>query len=239
MIVLFGIAVIYAIIAMTMEMLIFWRDIGEPMQTLTHSGPLIDAVRDTFRLRYLEGGKMGCFNEDERPTDRRRLYHHLTFYGFLLCFASTSTASVYHYVGREAPYAWYELPVILGTVGGVGLLIGPAGLLAAKLSRDPDMLDKPRLGMDVAFIAMLFLTSLTGLALLAFRSGPAMGLLLAIHLGFVFAFFITMPYGKFVHGLYRFAALIRYARESRALHDPEVPAVSAPAAVTGQGGARP
>jgi hypothetical protein len=55
----------------------------------------------------------------------------------------------------------------------------------------------------------------------------------------VFAFFITMPYGKFVHGLYRFAALIRYAKESRALRNPEIPVVGASAAVTGQGGSRP
>ncbi len=239
MVAIFGIAFIYALVAMAMEMLIFWRDIGEPMQTLTRSGPLLDAVRDTFRLRYLEGGKMGCYNEDEHPTDRRRVYHHLTFYGFFLCFAATFVASIYHYLGREAPYAWYEPPVILGTLGGIGLILGPLGLLAAKLRRDAEMIDKPRLGMDVAFILMLFLTSLTGLALLVFRGGPAMGILLAVHLGFVFAFFITMPYSKFVHGLYRFAALIRYAKESRALHEPEVAAVTAPAAVTGQGGARP
>jgi citrate/tricarballylate utilization protein len=42
-----------------------------------------------------------------------------------------------------------------------------------------------------------------------------MGPLLALHLGMVFSLFITMPYGKFVHGLYRFAALVRYARERR------------------------
>ena len=41
----------------------------------------------------------------------------------------------------------------------------------------------------------------------------AMGVLLAIHLGVVIALFATMPYGKFVHGIYRFAALVRAARE--------------------------
>ncbi|MGC1562231.1 MAG: tricarballylate utilization protein TcuB, partial [Bradyrhizobium sp.] len=68
-------------------------------------------------------------------------------------------------------------------------------------------------GMDVAFIVMLFLTSLTGLALLLLRDTAAMGPLLALHLGVVFALFITLPYGKFVHGLYRYLALVRYARE--------------------------
>ena len=108
--------------------------------------------------------------------------------------------------------------MLLGTAGGVGLLIGPAGLLAAKFRRERDLLDEKRLGMDVAFLAMLFLTSLTGLALLAFRETSAMGMLLAIHLGVVFALFFTMPYGKFVHGLYRFLALVRYARERETEH---------------------
>ena len=104
---------------------------------------------------------------------------------------------------------------MLGTLGGIGLLIGPAGLLAEKWKRDPDLVDPARIGMDVAFIVMLFLTSLTGLALLVLRDTAAMGVLLALHLGVVFALFITMPYGKFVHGIYRFVALVRYARERR------------------------
>jgi citrate/tricarballylate utilization protein len=75
------------------------------------------------------------------------------------------------------------------------------------------MVDGARFGMDAAFLAMLFLTSLTGLLLLVLRGTGAMAILLAGHLGVVFALFITLPYGKFVHGLYRFAALVRYARE--------------------------
>ena len=64
-----------------------------------------------------------------------------------------------------------------------------------------------------AFLALLFLTSITGLILLAARQTVAMGPLLLIHLAIVLALFLSMPYGKFVHGLYRSAALVRYALE--------------------------
>ncbi|HEX2136063.1 MAG TPA: tricarballylate utilization 4Fe-4S protein TcuB [Microvirga sp.] len=235
---LFGVVFLYAIIAMTMGVRMFWRGPAEPLGALEEPLALWDASKDAGQLRYLNGGEIGCYNEDERPTDRRRNYHHLTFYGFLLCFASTSVATVYHYfLGRVAPYPWWDLPVVLGTVGGVGMLIGTAGLLSAKLRRDPAMVDQPRLGMDVAFIVMLFLTSLTGLLLLFLRETAAMGLLLAVHLGVVFALFVTLPYSKFMHGIYRWVALVRYAKERRLIlaSEAEGTAVSS----TGQGGARP
>lgn len=211
MVAIFGAAFLYAILAIAMGLRRFWQDGGE-----TDAGAHATAARDAATLRYLDGGGAGCRDSDATGQDRRRLYHHLTFYGFLLCFAATSVATLYHYLlGWQAPYAWYDLPVVLGTLGGVGLLIGPVGLLAEKRKRDPLTQDRGLYGMDAAFLAMLFLTSLTGLALLLLRATPAMGLLLAIHLGVVFGLFVTMPYGKFVHGLYRYAALARYARERR------------------------
>ena len=210
---LFGLVFLYAIVALAMGVRAFWRDIG---QAPAQAG-LWDAIRDAGTLRHLDGGGVGCYNHDERPNDRRQFYHHLTFYGFAFCFASTSVATVYHYAfARVAPYPWWDLPVVLGTVGGIGLIFGPLGLMIAKLRRDPLMIDHERWGMDMAFIAMLFLTSLTGLLLLLLRATPAMPLLLALHLGVVFALFLTMPYGKFVHGIYRFVALVRYAKEKRA-----------------------
>ncbi len=211
---LFGAAFLYAIAALVMGVRAFWRDIGEPVGNTADAGSLFQAMRDAGELRYLDGGGVGCFNEDDRPTDRRKIFHHLTFYGFVLCFAATSVATLYHYwLGREAPYAWWDLPVVLGTLGGIGLLIGPIGLLTEKWKRDPVLVDQARMGMDVAFIVMLFLTALTGIALLLLRDTIAMGLLLALHLGVVFALFVTLPYGKFVHGIYRYVALVRYARE--------------------------
>jgi citrate/tricarballylate utilization protein len=213
---LFGAVFLYAIVALMMGVRAFWRDIGEPIGMNADAGSFWQAIRDAGKLRYLDGGGVGCFNEDDRPTDRRKLYHHFTFYGFLLCFASTSVATLYHYLlAREAPYAWWDAPVVLGTLGGIGLLVGPIGLLAESWKRDPVLVDQQRMGMDTAFIVMLFLTSLTGMVLLILRETSAMGPLLALHLGVVFALFLTMPYGKFVHGIYRFVALVRYARERR------------------------
>ncbi len=221
MVVLFGAAFLYAILALIMGARAFWRDIGEPIGNRGNARSMWQAIRDAGELRYLDGGGVGCYNADDRPTDRRKVYHHLTFYGFLLCFAATSVATLYHYLlGREAPYAWWDLPVVLGTLGGIGLVIGPVGLLAAKWRRDPMLIDEARYGMDAGFTLMLFLTSISGLALLAWRDSAAMGTLLALHLGFVFALFITLPYGKFVHGIYRFVALVRYARE-RQMMGPE------------------
>jgi len=211
---LFGVAFLYAIVALAMGVRAFWRDIGDPVRIAP--GALWQAMRDAVTLRYLDGGGIGCYNHDDRPNDRRAFYHHFAFFGFVFCFASTCVATLYHYLlAREAPYPWWDLPVVLGTAGGIGLIFGPLGLMIAKLRRDPVMVDARATGMDMAFIVMLFLTSLTGLALLVLRATAAMPLLLALHLGVVFALFITMPYGKFVHGLYRFAALVRYAKEHR------------------------
>jgi citrate/tricarballylate utilization protein len=69
-------------------------------------------------------------------------------------------------------------------------------------------------GGGYALLAQLLLASVTGLLLLAQRDTAAMGILLAVHLGVIFSFFVTAPYSMFVHGVYRSAALLRNALES-------------------------
>jgi citrate/tricarballylate utilization protein len=146
----------------------------------------------------------------EVRTPWRRWLHHATFYGFALCFASTCVATLYHFSGAPAPYAYASLPVLLGTAGGIGLAAGTAGLLLQQRQRDPALSDANNRDLDRAFVALLLLTAVTGLLLLALRHERAMGLLLIVHLGIVLALFLTLPYGKFVHGLYRGIALLRY-----------------------------
>jgi citrate/tricarballylate utilization protein len=220
MVLIFGAAFLYAAVSIVIGAIMFWRDIGEPATSLSAPQPLWQATKDAAHLKYLDGGEGGCASDETEPKDRRKIFHHMTFYGFALCFASTIVATGYHYLlGREAPYAWYDLPVILGTLGGFGLVVGPIGLFTVKSQRDPTLLDPGSYGMDVAFIFILFATGVTGLALLFLRQTSFMGTLLALHLGVVFALFLLLPYGKFVHGIYRFLALARYAKE-RDTHQP-------------------
>ncbi|CAN1559709.1 tricarballylate utilization protein B [Burkholderiaceae bacterium] len=214
LVVLFGSVFGFSILALLIGVVRFWREIT-PGQV---SGVAVgEAAHYALKLKYLDGGHgEGCNDEDDKFTLRRRIYHHFTFYGFMLCFAATSVATLYHYIlGWEAPYGYTSLPVILGTVGGIGLLIGPAGLFYLNKRRSPLHGDKAQQPMDRGFIALLFWTSLTGLALLVWRDTSAMALLLAIHLGVVMALFLTMPYGKFAHGFYRCAALLKNSIEKR------------------------
>ena len=211
---MFGAVFGMALLALGVGVTRFWRDIS-PGQASTAA--LGEAGKNALSLRYLDGGHgEGCNEEDDRFTLIRQRFHHLTFYGFMLCFASTSTATIYHYfLGLQAPYALSSLPVILGTLGGLSLLVGPTGLLWLNLRRHPAAGDAAQKPMDRGFIALLFFTSLTGLALLAWRDTSAMALLLAIHLGVVMALFLTLPYGKFAHGIFRCAALLKFAIEKR------------------------
>jgi len=218
----FGTVFAFVVFALGMGVRRFWREVSpardDPAGTARVRGAAAgEAAQDALRLKYLDGGHgEGCNNADDRFTLWRRRFHHCTFYGFMLCFASTGVATLYHYLlGLQAPYALSSLPVLLGTAGGVGLVIGPVGLLWLNLRRDPQHGDAAQKPMDRGFIVLLLLVSLTGLALLALRDTRFMALWLAIHLGTVMALFLTLPYGKFAHGIFRSAALLKYAIEKR------------------------
>ena len=212
----FGLTFVFAIVAMTIGAVRFRRAIGSGEGASTHS-----AFGEAMTLENLRGGGEGCYVRagfDHPPERMRRWFHHFTFYGFLLCFASTALATIYHYALKSpAPYGLTHPVVILGTLGGIGLVVGPAGLLRLKKRHDRVLLDESQFCLDNGFTWLLLNTSATGLLLLALRDTAAMPIILAIHLGAVLALFLTLPYGKFVHGIYRWIALSR-------ARDPQSPA---------------
>ena len=211
---MFGAVFGFSMLAMMVGVVRFWRDVSPDRASIP---ALAEATGDALSLTFLGGGHgKGCNDADDAFTLWRRRFHHLTFYGFMLCFASTLVATFYHYfLELPAPYSLTSLPVLLGIIGGIGLLIGPAGLFWLNIHRHPEHGDAAQQPMDRGFIALLFLISLTGLGLMWWRNTGAMALLLAIHLGVVMALFLTVPYGKFAHGFYRCAALLKFAIEKR------------------------
>ena len=213
---LFGAVFLFVMVSLAMSGWAFWSALGESPAAFASPGPLSAATSDAAVLRYLDGGGEGCRSEGEAPSNARRNWHHVTAYGFLLCFASTVVATILHYgFAIRAPYPVASLPVLLGIAGGIGIVAGPLGLLALRERRDPARGDPAQAGMDAGFLALLVVVGISGLALLGVRETRAMGIVLALHLGAVFAFFLAMPYGKFVHGLYRFVALVRFHVERR------------------------
>jgi citrate/tricarballylate utilization protein len=212
----FGAIALLVALALGVGLLKFWRDGGEELRALANGRPVGRAVWDALRLRYLKGGGDKCTYPTSHTSSARRWFHHLTFYGFLLCFAATCVATLYHYgFGWKAPYPYLSVPVALGTIGGIGLIAGPIGLLCLRTRRDPALVEDEHTGMDAAFLVLLLASGASGLLLLALRETAAMGSLLAAHLAIVAGLFLTMPYGKFVHAVYRLGALVRYEIERR------------------------
>lgn len=207
-----GAAFLFAILALTIGAIRFWRDTNSASEL--HASSLLAGLTDVLTLRNLGGGGDGCNNKDETFSQARRYFHHALFYGFLFCFASTCTAAIYeHLFGWLSPYPFLSLPVLLGTLGGIAMLVGIAGLVQIKLTADRAPASKLLIDVDYSFLVLLFVAAATGLLLLALRSTAQMGALLAVHLGVIVSLFLMLPYCKFVHGIYRAAALLRYAAE--------------------------
>jgi citrate/tricarballylate utilization protein len=191
----------------------YWHEVGGDSLRIAD---IFAAFRDAAQLKNLSGGQgQGCnFEQGDRYSNARRHAHQATMWGFLLCFASTASATVMHYaLDWSAPYGLFSLPKLLGIPGGLLLVIGAAGLVVLKFNAEADLGAPALWGGEMAFILLLGATGATGLALYAASGTSLVGALLALHLGSVLAFFLTAPYSKMVHGFYRFAALARDAQQ--------------------------
>jgi len=190
----------------------YWKAIGGRSIRLAD---LKATMQSIAAMKDLSGGHGdGCnFEDEDRFSNARRWFHQATMYGFLLCFAATSVATVMHYAfTMPAPYGFFSLPKLLGLSGGFLLSIGTLGLAGLKLKADKNLSDKSIWGGEMGFVLLLFFVSTTGLLLYGFGESNGLPEWLAVHLGAVLAFFLLMPYSKMMHGFYRLAALTKNAQ---------------------------
>lgn len=197
----------------------YWRETGGRRVAMAD---LTGAVRSAAGLRNLAGGHgEGCnFEKEDRYSNARRYAHQAMMYGFLLCFAATSAGTLMHYLlDWPAPYPVWSPPKVFGITGGVLMTLGGVELVGLKLRADPELGARRVWGGEMAFVVLLVLVAVSGLALYAATGTALVPGLLAFHLGTVLAFFVLLPYSKMVHGFFRLSALIIEEQKKRAKRD--------------------
>ena len=206
----------------------YWQRTRGPLRDLGNARAWYGALAAAADLRYLKGGGADCQYPTQQPSPLRRYLHGAVAYGFGLCVVSTMAASVSQDIlGLQPPYPLLSVPVITGTLGGIGLVIGSAGLMALKRRSDPAATDEAMVGRDYNLLAALAMLGATGLATLIVRATPAFGAVLVIHLAAVAVCFAVAPFTKFSHALYRILALLQDSleqAEQRRAQYPEIPA---------------
>lgn len=188
----------------------YWRAVGGAPNGM-RMGAVGRAVWYAATLRYLRGGGADCYYPEETsPSPVRRNLHALVAYGFGLCLLSTVAAAVLQdIVGSQPPYPLLSVPVISGTIGGIGLVIGCFGLLSLK-ARAAQVTSVAKMTIkDYGLLVALAFLALSGLATLLTRSTPAFGIVFLTHLAAIMLTFGAAPYSKFVHLVYRFLAIVR------------------------------
>ena len=208
---------LYAVGVLVAGAFAFVRDASGESLWLGRWRPAFRALGDAFTLKYLRGGTAGgCYYPTERTSNARLVFHMLVFYGFLAAFVATVVAAILQDIlDQLPPYPLLSAPVILGTTGGIAMIVGATGLLALKWRSDRAPSDARTMNLDWLFLLSLDIVSITGMLLLALRDTPAMGVLLVVHLATVLALYVSAPYGKFAHLVYRYAALVQNRLESR------------------------
>ena len=215
MVAIFLPAFLFPLASIAVSLRRYWRAIDAGRPTLAD---VVAGFRAAATMRNLDGGHGdGCnFEDEDRFSNARRMVHQAVMYGFLLCFASTSVATLMHYLfAMPAPYSLFSLPKILGISGGLLLVIGCVEMIRLKLRSDPALGAVHAWGGEVGFIGLLGFVGLSGLLLYALGQTAMMPAILVLHLGAVLAFFLLTPFTKMAHGFYRLTALVADATRKR------------------------
>lgn len=200
----------------------FWRGMREQQEALGTLSPAgesraptesllriaVAVVRETLaHRRFRECGEA-----------RARSWQHAgMFYGFLLLFTASLGRMFYHYAfGNSAELSLTDPVKVIGNLGGLAMLGGLAGVMLARFGRMAGVSTSSY--FDWFLIWALFMATISGFASQAVRLGGGVSsayYTYLVHLVFVFVLLIYLPYSKFAHLLYRFAALLFARRTGR------------------------
>jgi quinone-modifying oxidoreductase subunit QmoC len=149
----------------------------------------------------------------------RKSGHFLLLWGFLGALVTTSVLGILmDGFGVKTPLPQLHPVKLLGNASAVLLVVGIVWLVANRLAK-PAATGATR-AFDVFFAALVVLLVFSGAGAeiaRAFGPPPLALAIYVVHLGMVLCLFLTFPYSKFAHALYRTLALAheRLASERR------------------------
>ncbi|MEE4359871.1 MAG: quinone-interacting membrane-bound oxidoreductase complex subunit QmoC [Desulfococcaceae bacterium] len=143
-----------------------------------------------------------CGENAERATS-----HMMVFFGFLGLFIVTNIFFVVMYgFGIHGPYSQLNPVKWLGNIAGVSLIIGAALMIKDRITKD----DQVSAYKDWFIVVLALALGLTGMLTQMTRIGGAACMSYSIyllHLICIWTFFISLPFSKFAHIIYRTVAM--------------------------------
>ena len=197
----------------------FWKMMGDKQ---ARSGSFIAAIIGVFLAIALHNKFSTC----DRGVFKRHWGHFLVMWGFLGAAITSGFAVVYLY-GNTPLFSWffkllpfenigYPVPIshwvkLLGNASAVALVVGGILLFVNRLTTGDNLIGKTT-AFDKFFLWVILAVIGTGVFTEIFRFvaiDPMVGFAVYIvHLGVVLCLFLTLPYSKFAHILYRTLAMI-------------------------------
>lgn len=215
--IVFTLALAFGIVSLVIGMRNYWRDLDEHSPVATG-----ERAKAPF-ASYIEAlGEILPHKKFKECTANNARYsaHMLAFYGFLGLMLTTAIVAfnidvlghILHIKPFQRPPSMggpYTIPInILGNAAGIAFIIGLAIMIVRRLNV-PDEAGGSSY-FDWFFLFVIAGTGVTGFFTEWFRwAGSAGGayVLYTIHLMFVLALFIYLPFSKFAHLGYRTAAI--------------------------------
>lgn len=205
-----GLPAVWAFYAICASLSAFRRGMTTSNEPPERHRILIRTLLDAFAWRQFGRGNDSCTSHAGGAASLRKYLHLATLFGFAACAAASFLAAIYqHLLGHEAPYAFNSIPVMLGIAGGSGIVTGSAGMILFSARRGAWN------RTDRSFVINLLLVAVSGFLLLFLRQTAWLAASLTLHLAAVCTFFFALPYGQFLHGPFRCAAMLLAAHEIR------------------------
>lgn len=192
-----------AIVALGISGLRLWKNWGVPDATFPMKmNAFYQSGLDIFLHRKMSICK---------AAKQRNVGHFMVMWGFIGAFVTTSViAGLLFFTSAAMPLPFFHPMKMLGNAAGGLMLLGGLFILYGRLCDEKKM--GQTTSFDSFFILLLLAVVATGFGAQFFRIAQKQPIALGVyllHLGLVLSLFVSLPFSKFSHVLYRLLAETR------------------------------